>query len=59
MRDALWIALGLAVAALVGGLVVASLVADALMLHDAGGWLLVSVMLVTPAVVGLYVWRQR
>jgi len=50
---------GLLIALPVGALVVWSILADASMLTDAMGVWGLALFFVTPALVGLYVWRQR
>ncbi len=46
----------LLVAVPVGALVVWSILADASMLVDAGGWWMLGVYLVVPTLIGLYAW---
>jgi hypothetical protein len=56
-----WIltAVGLIVVLAIGAAVVASVVADADMLVDAGGWWMLLLFLVVPALVGLHAWWNR
>lgn len=51
--------LALPLVLLVGVYVVASVVSDAAMLVDVGGWWMLSLYLVVPALVGIDAWRDR
>jgi hypothetical protein len=51
--------IGLAVALVIGAVVVSSVLADARMLVDAGGWYMLGLYLVVPSLVALHAFLGR